>query len=131
MQLTIHKKLQHISQWEDELNLFQGWMQPAGPDAFSHNMGCQKCLNVCQTVTAVSWTSIGSKKWPLWVILPAEGILGCQVSYLQYPWRTNLATRTNPLSSLRTIFMLISGCTSDFYKIFNTVGKMTLLCSGI
>lgn len=56
---------------------------------FSHNSGCQKCPNICQTVTAVSWTSIASKTWPLWIIPPAEGILGFWVSYWQYPWRTD------------------------------------------
>ena len=100
---------------------------------FSHNTGCQKCPNICQTVTAVSWTSIASKTWPFWIIPPAEGILGLWVSYWQYPWRTDLVTRKKKklLSSLRTIFMLISGCTTDFYKIFNTVGKITLLSSAI
>lgn len=99
-------------------------MQPAGTDAFSHNVVCQKCPNICQTVTAVSCTSIASETWPLWIIPPAEGIWGFWVSHWQYPWRTDLVNRKNLLSGLRTIFMLISGCTSEFYKIFNTVGKM-------
>lgn len=40
MQLT--EKLRHIFQREDELNLFQGWLQAAGQIAFSLNKSCQE-----------------------------------------------------------------------------------------
>lgn len=102
-------------------------MQPAGPDAFHHNMGCQKCLNICQAVTAVSWTSIGGKKNDPYESSTTEGILGFILAISmkdQFSYH-----KKKLLSSLRTIFMLISGSASDFYKIFNTVGKMTLLSS--
>lgn len=56
-------------------------------------------------------------------------------SYWQYPRRTDLVTRKKrnlkPIVKSQNNFMLISSCTSYFNKIFNTVGRMTPLRSGV
>lgn len=73
MRLTIHEEITAVGRW---IESFPRMNATSRHRCLFAQRGLPKCPNICQTVTAVSWTSVASTTWPLWIIPPRRRYFG-------------------------------------------------------